>query len=506
MSLSKAFLSTDVQTKNNVCMICNRVIKKTEKSQEIGEKGRTNFIAIAEEWSQINVPLHDERHPYTEVYGKIVSRESQNASIYVHTNCRVAFRNNSTRYRKKFGYSVIDIAEEGGDSDSEKGQTAASNSPKKRATRSETESVSSKYICFICNTVRSSDKHPYDEGGLRRCDTDSTASKLFARKELLLKEKTHRFFVSARRLDLLLSGQAHDIFAVDIFYHQSCYIKFAIKPLSQREREEDEKKGKEEDVINAFLYRVKTSVIRDKKAFLLNELLTDIQFLSEEQHLERPAITETKSLRRLLEKELGDQIGFFPSGIYRIVHSTDINPCEYSVATLHGCGLRSEDHVRAFGRMIREKIKLKQKQRYDFPLTSEEFIKSLDEGPLPELYNAIFYSMHDSATINEYGYAVTSRVKATKIWSLASDWESLLTKVPSPKQAIMGLVLHRLTGNKEVINTLHKCNHVMSYNNIRMQNQAWSRMVFPQKSSIPSFRRGVVTHSTIDNNDGRQDT
>eukprot|EP00794_Sanderia_malayensis_P012974 gene12974-14308_t len=344
MSLSKAFLSTDVQTKNNVCMICNRVIKKTEKSQEIGGKGRTNFIAIAEEWSQINVPLHDERHPYTEVYGKIVSRESQNASIYVHTNCRVAFRNNSTRYRKKFGYSVVDAAEEGGDSDSEKGQTAAT-----------------------------------------------------------------------RRLDLLLSGQAHDIFAVDIFYHQSCYIK------------------------------VKTSVIWDKKAFLLNKLLTDIQFLSEEQHLERPAITETKSLRRLLEKELGDQIGFFPSGIYRIVHSTDINPCEYSVATLHGCGLRSEDHVTAFGRMIREKIMLKQKQRYDFPLTSEEFIKSLDEGPLPELYNAIFYSMHDSATINEYGYAATSRVKATKIWSLASDWESLLTKVPSPKQAIMGLVLHRLT-------------------------------------------------------------
>ncbi len=46
----------------------------------------------------------------------------------------------------------------------------------------------------------------------------------------------------------------------------------------------------------------------------------------------------------------------------------------------------------------------------------------------------------------------------------------------------------------------------MSYNNIRMQNQAWSRMVFAQISSIPSFRRGVVTHSTIDNNDGRQDT
>ena len=37
-------------------------------------------------------------------------------------------------------------------------------------------------------------------------------------------------------------------------------------------------------------------------------------------------------------------------------------------------------------------------------------------------------------------------VKATKIRVLASDWESLLTKALLPKQAIMGLVLHRLTG------------------------------------------------------------
>ncbi len=248
-----------------------------------------------------------------------------------------------------------------------------------------------------------------------------------------------------------MSGQAHHIFAVDIFYHQSCYIKFAIKPVPQRDIEEEEQKGKEDDVINAYLYKVKTSVIRDKKAFLLNELLTDIQFLSEEQHLERPAIVETKTLRRLLEKELGDDIGFLPSRIYPIVYSTDINPCGYSVATLHGCGLRSQDHIRAFGRMIRLKVRLKQKHKCNFPLTSEDFIKSLDEGPLPELYNTIFYSKHDRATINEYGYAVTSRVKATKIWSLASDWESLLTKAPTPKQAIMGLVLHRLTGESKLL-------------------------------------------------------
>ena len=45
----------------------------------------------------------------------------------------------------------------------------------------------------------------------------------------------------------------------------------------------------------------------------------------------------------------------------------------------------------------------------------------------------------------------------------------------------------------------------MSYHNIRMQNQAWARMISAQKTSMPTLRKGIVTHSTIDNNDGRQE-
>ena len=68
------------------------------------------------------------------------------------------------------------------------------------------------------------------------------------------------------------------------------------------------------------------------------------------------------------------------------------------------------------------------------------------------------------------------------------------------------MVLHRLTGSKEVINYLHKCNHAISYNDIRIQNQAWARMVAAKGTQFPHLRKGVVTHSTIDNNDGRQET
>ena len=48
-----------------------------------------------------------------------------------------------------------------------------------------------------------------------------------------------------------------------------------------------------------------------------------------------------------------------------------------------------------------------------------------------------------------YMYIISeSSSKATKIWSISSDWEYLITKSPLPKHAVMGLVLYRLTGKK----------------------------------------------------------
>ena len=69
-----------------------------------------------------------------------------------------------------------------------------------------------------------------------------------------------------------------------------------------------------------------------------------------------------------------------------------------------------------------------------------------------------------------------------------------------------GLIVHRMTGSKETIDYLHKCNHSASYTAIRLQNQAWARMVITGGCLYPNMRKGVVCHSTLDNNDGRQNT
>ena len=48
--------------------------------------------------------------------------------------------------------------------------------------------------------------------------------------------------------------------------------------------------------------------------------------------------------------------------------------------------------------------------------------------------------------VNQYGYATTSHIEATKICSLTGDWKGLITKQHTSKQIILGMVLHRITG------------------------------------------------------------
>ena len=108
--------------------------------------------------------------------------------------------------------------------------------------------------------------------------------------------------------------------------------------------------------MQAFYYKVKTKIIRDKAAFLLNELLEDVKVLSDEEGLPCPPISHTSTLKRRLIKEFNEALSFFPNGKFLLVHSSGVNPCQYAIAALHGCGLRDEDLARSFGRMIRRQL------------------------------------------------------------------------------------------------------------------------------------------------------
>ena len=175
--------------------------------------------------------------------------------------------------------------------------------------------------------------------------------------------------------------------------------------------------------------------------------MKDVFIISETHVLDETAIKYTVDLKRKLIAEFNESMSFFPSGKYVIVHSSDANPCQYGVAFLQGSDLRYDDSLKWFGGIIKRKVCERNEEAIEWPLSREQLAQLLDKGALPELYNAMYHTLFDGSKKNEFGYNVTtSSNKATRICSIACDWEYLIANKPLPKQTVTGLVLHRISG------------------------------------------------------------
>ena len=198
-----------------------------------------------------------------------------------------------------------------------------------------------------------------------------------------------------------------------------------------------------------------------------------------------------------------ETISFFRAPNNRvIVHNSSINPCEYSFSSLQGFGLRDADMVLAFANFLKRKISERSTNISYVCSTNgsvDDLINSLDEFPIQEIFNVIYCTLYPRMKLNDKGYAeVESLNIATKIWSLVSDWQSLVTKEVSPKQLVLGLQIHRLTGKKEVAQVLSKLGHASSYDFILKVNTFWSENT---PAAHLRFRNVSSLHLTLDNND-----
>ena len=68
------------------------------------------------------------------------------------------------------------------------------------------------------------------------------------------------------------------------------------------------------------------------------------------------------------------------------------------------------------------------------------------------------------------------------------------------------MVVHWLTGNKEVVSALHKLNHSISYTDVRMKNKKFAQNVSSQIKAPKSLMKRIATHVTLENNDGWEET
>ena len=100
----------------------------------------------------------------------------------------------------------------------------------------------------------------YNEGGLGRC-SEKLLECLEAYKE------GHPQFEAAKHLRLLVCRHAHEIFAIDIFYHKKCYSSFALCKTPRRSLEEEqvmqELALKEANVLDNFMQLFEQKVIFD---------------------------------------------------------------------------------------------------------------------------------------------------------------------------------------------------------------------------------------------------
>ncbi len=112
-------------------------------------------------------------------------------------------------------------------------------------------------------------------GGLGRCIVDRSAHKLVTGKDEYLKDPDQRFYVAANRLQIAISGGSHDIFAADIFYHQSCYLRLTTRVMSSSVQVKEDEETAKIDVMNEFYGIIREKIIRDKNAYLLHELLKE---------------------------------------------------------------------------------------------------------------------------------------------------------------------------------------------------------------------------------------
>ena len=495
MALSKCFLSLQNEDKEK-CLLCEGALTTSSKCTVFRNDGWVKLKEQAKDWSRLNVHFEDKIYPLIKVHEKINSK--QDAYGKAHVSCRTSFRTHLERATKRYGFVETEP------------NISTVDSPEKVpwvSRRSVGQHLAEKMLCFICNTKRICETSPYNQGGIGRCTEERAANKLLKRKDEYLKDKSHRYHTAANRLELILSGKSHDIFAVDVYYHNSCYLKFAVNANTKLGEKNEIEEEIAADVLKEFLGKMKMKVLREKNAYLLRELLEDLKNMSEENGV-IPIVKHTVELKRRILEEFEDKISFYPTGRQVIVYSSDVNPCDYSESTLKGHGLRENDLIRAFAKMVKGKNEKRRKDESQWPFTPEQLLTNLDSGPLPDLYNIIYATIDPNFKINKYGYSVTrSDQMATKVWSVASDWEALLTQgKKSPKQVVTGLTLHRMTGSKSVVTMMNKMGNCLSYNDIRVQNQAWARMVSSKTSVARNLAKGIATHATIDNNDGRQET
>ena len=248
--MDKPYIST-TPVNLEKCLLCNKECP-IKGSRAIGDKGWDNLMSKAEEWSLVNVPISDNFYYFTRVSDKV--KDTKDAFGRRHECCRIKFSSLLNKYLNDLGtiVSPLDDSDCSNKCDSQLNLSNSSESATRVTRTSSTFIKSFEKICFVCIDVRESDDNFYNSGGLARCALNSASANIVRAKDVFLQDENHKFHTAAQRVNILLSGQSHDVHAADIYHHQSCYLHSVCN--RPKKNVSDDAAGDEQSVLADFFY------------------------------------------------------------------------------------------------------------------------------------------------------------------------------------------------------------------------------------------------------------
>ena len=483
------------------CLLCNSPINEKEK-KAVHEAGLQTIRNNAVLWSQIDERVCQE-DPYRSFRGAIfrLPNEFQEA-LFIHQSCGITFRNKVKA--KQSQSDSLRKAERERNTETQDictGSSSVEVIQRKRLIREKSNAS----ICVICNTKTDNDENAYNDGGLARCSEQRSAQKLKKKLEQRMANESDTFYEAAKRLDILLSGTSHDVFAADVFYHKNCYSSFTYTyTKSQKEATTSELESR---ALESFDEMFRRSVIEDKESYLMTELLKDLKEISQDYGLQVPPIRFTSALKAHLQDTFADLVSFSKVGKFQVAHSSLLGPVCYVEAAMKGHGMREDDLTKAFARLVQRK--LESKDQLEWPPTPDQVCKSIENLiPLSCIFNAIAWSINPNKGKDHHGLVKVGKRHVEKVTALSQSWEAMVTGERAPLNIALGLTVHRLTGSKETSKLLHHAGIGISYSDVRMLNNIWAKSVKMDHKHMlpPGFINGKTIHVTFDNSDGKQQT
>ena len=221
--LSSSFLK--INDDENYCLLCRHSLKQNDTVNSFTERGWQTLLNNAAKWRDINIPVNHEFYMFTAAYDHLTKQSVANGEG--HERCRITISTKAKQFLNRYGIKADEKVKNAVDDD-EKPKTV-----KKDTRQSNPLKLG---VCFVCSEKRPCDTNPYNAGGLGSMSKNHKATeKLRARTDVYREDNQHTFHAAACRFDTQWAWiQSSELSSSEIYFHQSCYIRYGYNFYSCR--------------------------------------------------------------------------------------------------------------------------------------------------------------------------------------------------------------------------------------------------------------------------------